>query len=352
MKKFIAVAAAVLAVIAAVLSACSALREGEVENPGLEVHFIDVGQADCALVLCDGAAMLIDGGNVGDSSLVYSYLRDRKIDFLDVVVATHPHEDHVGGLSGALSYASAGICYSSVESSDNGAFVKFKRNLDKKGTPVSVPKAGDSFELGGARVTFIGPVEITGDENEDSLVCRLEYGDVSFLFTADAGEKAEKLMLDSGAELKSTVLKVGHHGSAGSTGYAFLRAVDPTYAVISTENNSRYGHPHEATLSRLMDSGAKLYRTDKNGTVVFRTDGSVMSVNAEKGTASAASEPDAEAAPQEEARFIGNISSQVYHRPDCRSLPAEHNRIYFYTLEEAIGSGFRPCGSCKPDAVT
>ncbi|MCH5187664.1 MAG: MBL fold metallo-hydrolase [Oscillospiraceae bacterium] len=317
---------------------------------GLEVHFIDVGQADCALVICEGRAMLIDGGNYTDSSLIYSYLRDMGIRYLDCVIATHPHEDHIGGISGALCFADAGECFSPMAETDNSFFDKLTRKLDEKGIPLTVPSPGDGFSLGGASVTFLGPMEITNDDNDNSLVLRLVYHDVSFLFTGDAGEKAEKRILDSGRSIESTVLKVGHHGSRDSSSYQFLRAVNPAYAVISVEDNSRHGHPHEETLSRLYDSGAAVYRTDKNGTVVFRSDGYALIVNAEKGDATEAAADSAETDPAETAEpmYIGNISSQVYHRPNCHSLPSEQNRVYLYSLEEAVNSGFHPCGYCKP----
>lgn len=312
----------------------------------LEVHFLDVGQADCALVLCEGEALLVDGGNREDSSLLYSYLRDHSVTYLNHIVATHPHEDHIGGLQAAIAAAGVGDVYSPVSESDNGFFVSLKRRLDDGGIPLVVPSVGDSFSVGGAKATFLGPTRVSDEENNNSLVFRLDYGDVSFLFTGDAETAEENDILESGANLKCTVLKVGHHGSAGSSGYAFLRAAVPDYAVISTEDNSRYGHPHEAALSRLGDAGAAIYRTDKCGTIVFRSDGAVLTVETEKG-AGGQVEASAENG-GETPMYIGNVSSGVYHRPDCRSLPAEHNRINFYSLEEALNAGYRPCGFCKP----
>lgn len=305
----------------------------------LEVHFLDVGQADCALIMCDGESMLIDGGNTADSSLLYSYLQKEEIDYLSCIIATHPHEDHIGGLPGALSYAGCGECFSPVTEYDSRCFQKLKDKLTAMDAPITVPSPGDGFDLGGAHITFLGPKEITDDQNENSIVCRLDYGDVSFLFTGDAGRQSEKQMLEDGLSLEADVLKVGHHGSSGSSCYEFLRAVNPHYAVISTEDNSRYGHPHEETLSRLKDCGAEIYRTDKHGTIVFCSDGSVLTVSSQKTE---------QAEDTGSAMYIGNLSSEIYHRPTCPHLPAERNRIYFYTLEDAINSGYSPCGACKP----
>lgn len=335
--------------ILTLLCACAPLSSSNAETvKKLEVHFLDVGQADCALVLCDGKSLLIDGGNSDDSSLLYSYLRNHGVNYLDYIIATHPHEDHVGGITGALSYAKAGVCFSPVSEDDNPYFIRLAEKLGQMGVPITVPSPGYSFSLGDAKITFLGPLEKSNDVNEISLVCRLVYGDISFLFTGDAGDSSEKLLLEGGQELESTVLKVGHHGSAGSSSYTFLREVNPVYAVISTENNSRYGHPHEATLSRLIDAGATIYRTDRNGDIVFTSDGSWLNVNVEKSAGIALNPKDESNEDENGAMYIGNISSRKYHRLTCKGLPKESNRIYFYSLEEAINSGFSPCGSCKP----
>ncbi len=348
MKKRVSLLLILLLLLTALCS-CS-LTEERISGEGdcLKAHFLDVGQADSTLITCGGDAMLIDGGNRADSSFLYSYLNDEGIDHLKCVVATHPHEDHIGGLLGALTYADADILYSAVSDDDSVNFKNLQSKLKEKNIPLTVPHIGDSFSLGGARVTFLGPVEYTGDANEDSLCLRLDYGEISFLFTGDAGSEAEKrLTANDIGSLEATVLKVGHHGSGGSSCYEFLRAVNPQYAVISCENNSQYGHPHESTLSRLNDAGAAIYRTDKSGTVIFETDGRVITVSTEKGGDSLQNEA-AEAHDTKDALYIGNISSGIYHKPTCRSLPKEENRIYFYTLEDTLNSGFKPCGTCKP----
>ena len=151
----------------------------------LEAHFIDVGQADAALVVCEGRAMLIDGGDIGDSSLIYSYLERHGLDYLDYIVCSHPHEDHVGGLAGALNYATVGAAYCSVDAYDSRAFESFRKYLDQQGVTLTVPRPGDSLPLGGADVTFLGPVSQGNSVNNNSLILRISYGDVSFLFTGE-----------------------------------------------------------------------------------------------------------------------------------------------------------------------
>ncbi len=333
-------------ILICLFSLCSCTETASIVPDGisLAVHFIDVGQADCALVSCGGQNLLIDGGNAGDSSLIYSYLEKYNVTVLDYVIATHPHEDHIGGIPGALSYAQAKTVYCSTDESDNTYFRKLKSKLDEQGLEITVPKAGDSFDLGGASVKFLGPVEYTDDENNNSLVCKVQLGSVSFLFTGDAESPAEKKMLEYGEDLSATVLKVGHHGSEASSCYRFLREVDPDYAVISCEKNNQYGHPSDALLSRLRDSETAICRTDLNGTIIFVTDGTGLNVLTEKGSVE---EPKAnDSADEENYMYIGNSSSKVYHIPSCRSLPSEEKRVFFYNLEEALLAGYRPCGIC------
>ena len=238
------------------------------EGSSFEIHFIDVGQADSALILCDGKAMLIDGGNAEDSSLIYTYLKNQGIDRLDYIVCTHAHEDHVGGLAGALNYAKVDVAYCPVKSYDSTAFKNFVKYLGNQGVSISVPSAGDTFTLGSASVTVLGPINPSDEPNNTSIVFRIVYGSTSFLFTGDAEREEEQDILDAGYSLSSTVLKVGHHGSENSTTYPFLREVMPQYAVISVGADNSYGHPTEETLSRLRDAGVTVYRTDMQGNII------------------------------------------------------------------------------------
>ncbi|MDR0292817.1 MAG: MBL fold metallo-hydrolase [Oscillospiraceae bacterium] len=312
---------------------------------GLTVYFIDVGQADSALLLCDGAAMLIDGGNPSDSDLLYTFLKNRGVSRLDYIVATHAHADHVGGLAGALHYAAAGIALSPVTENDSRAFENFIKALGEQGVPVTVPKPGDTFALGGADVMALGPLSLSAEPNNTSIVLRITYGSVRFLFTGDAEREEERELLDAGYDLSADVLKVGHHGSDTSTTYPFLREIMPRYAVISCGKDNSYGHPHENTLSRLRDADVTLYRTDMQGTIVCVTDGRTVSFTVER-NADAETNPTKPSADEEE--YIGNINSLKFHRPSCSGLPAEKNRVIFATREAAVSAGYEPCGNCKP----
>ena len=249
----------------------------------LIVRFLDVGQADAAILECGGEVMMIDGGSRADSSLVYSILRNTLgIGHIDYMIATHPHEDHIGGLSGALNACSVGCIYTSVESYDSKAFSSFVKYAGEQGLDLTIPQVGSSFAFGDAQVQFLSPARRYGDTNDCSIVVRIVHGDNTFLFTGDTGWDAEHDMVASGYDLFSTVLKVGHHGSDTASSYVFLREVMPSYAIISCGKDNAYGHPSESVLSRLQDAGAVVFRTDLHGDIVCVSDGHTLSFTTEK----------------------------------------------------------------------
>lgn len=249
------------------------------ENSNFEVHFIDVGQADSALIECDGETMMIDGGNVADSNVVAAYLKKEDVTELNYVVCSHAHEDHVGGLSGALSVTKADNIYAPKTETNTKAYKNFKKKAEEQNVEIKHPNIGDEIQLGSSTVEFLGPVDENGkDLNSTSIVLKITYGNTSFLFTGDAESDEEEEILNSGADLKSTVLKVGHHGSRTSTSYPFLREVMPQYAVISVEKGNSYGHPNEETLSKLSDAGVEVYRTDESGDIVMTSDGNSINI--------------------------------------------------------------------------
>ena len=320
------------------------------EDSSFEIHFIDVGQGDCSLILCDGKAMLIDGGESSESSKVYAYLKAHGIDYLDYMVATHAHSDHIGGLSGALNYASIGTAYCSVTEYDSKTFSSMVKYLNNQGCKITVPVAGDTFSLGSATVQILGPQIAYDDPNDMSIVLKITYGETSFLFTGDAERTAEADILDAGYDLSSTVLKVGHHGSDTSTSYPFLREIMPEYAVIQVGKDNSYGHPTEDTLSRLRDADVKVYRNDLQGTVICTSDGESVTFSTEKNESVQTNPtvtPEANE-PDDVGEYIGNKNSKKFHLPTCKNLPAEKNRVYLSSRQEAIDGGYDPCGNCDP----
>ncbi len=314
-----------------------------------EIHFIDVGQADCSLIICDGESLLIDGGNVGDSSLVVSYLLSEGIEELDYVICTHAHEDHVGGLSGPLNkFTVTEAVFAPETGADTKCYNDFLSAVKKQDMEITVPENGSEFTLGSSTVTFLGPVtEEHSDINNTSIVTKITYGETSFLFTGDAEREAEEDILESGADISANVLKVGHHGSENSTTYPFLREIMPEIAVISVGTDNKYGHPTEEALSRLRDADVKVYRTDIQGHIVITSDGKNLSVETNKNQ-DAETNPTVPAPPAAKIIYIGNINSLKFHSENCSSLPKEENRIYFSSREEAEINGYTPCSRCKP----
>ncbi len=329
-------------------------------NSTFSIHFIDVGQADAALVECDGHYMLIDGGNKGDSNILYSVLKNKKVSNLDIVVATHGHEDHIGGLPGAFNYATANLTLCPVTKFDSDAFDDFKKYATTKSSGITVPKVGDKYSLGSAEVKILG-VNSTDDSNNCSIVLMITYGETKFLFTGDAERDAEQVILDSGEDLTATVLKVGHHGADTSTSYPFLRAVMPLYAVISVGEGNSYGHPTEETLSRLRDADVKVYRTDIQGDIYCTSDGKnvVFSVDENEDTLTNPEEtPSVEPTPSQPSEpdenksdYVLNTNSKKFHSPSCSSVKNmrdENKAFYTGTRDDLISEGYKPCGVCNP----
>lgn len=310
------------------------------QSGGLTVHFLDVGQADCALLECDGEYILIDGGNVDDSSRVVSYLGSAGVEELEAVFCSHAHEDHVGGLPGVLAVYPTAAVYAPTNTYSSKCFDDFLYYTDQQGLEVTIPRVGDSLTFGGAEVEVLGPIQSYADPNNTSLVLRVRYGSTSFLFTGDMETDAETDLLEAGTDVKADVLKVGHHGSNTSTGYRFLYEVAPKYGIISVGAGNTYGHPHEEPLSRLEDAGVPLYRTDKMGTIIAESDGTTITFTTGSGTSPAPTTP------PEAVSYIGNKNSKKLHHPDCGSLPKESNRVYFDSYQAAIDAGYDPCGQC------
>ncbi|MBU5254049.1 MBL fold metallo-hydrolase [Lysinibacillus capsici] len=245
----------------------------------MQVHFIDVGQGDSILIESpSGKTMLIDGGVKGAGQQIVSYLKELGINKLDIVVATHPDADHIGGLIPVLDNMTIEQFYDSGKVHTSQTFEEMLTRIDEKNIPYHVPKIGDDIEFDkGVNVKVLNANDQATDNNDASIVLKMTYGNVSFLLTGDAGVALEKEMLQY--DVEATVLKAGHHGSNTSSSEEFIQAVKPKVAILSYGEDNKYGHPHAEIVDRLQAIGSKIYATADLGTITVSTDGVNYTVN-------------------------------------------------------------------------
>ncbi len=255
------------------------------QAPGgvLTVHFIDVGQADSILIqMPSGRVMMIDAGNNGDGGALKKYLQALNVKRIDVLVGTHPHEDHIGGLDDIIKAFDIGSVYMPKVSATSKTYEDVLSAIKSKGLKVNTAKAGAEIKLGGESALSIEMIAPNGAEydslNDYSAAIKLTYGSTKMLFMGDVEEVSEKEILKAKYDIKAELIKVGHHGSDTATSAAFLKAVAPKLAVISCGEDNSYGHPHKEVLARLKSQKADVYRTDTMGTIVAFSDGKKITV--------------------------------------------------------------------------
>lgn len=260
--------------------------ENPSKNAVIEVHFLDVGQADSILIKTpDGKSMLIDAGNNADGQAVVSYIKSQDISKIDILVGSHPHEDHIGGMDNVINSFDIGQIYMPRISHTTQTYEDVLTAIKNKGLKVTAPTAGTSFNIGEAKCTILAPTsEKYDDLNNYSIVIRLQYGNTSFLFAGDAEEISEREMINKGFDLSADVLKIGHHGSSSSTSPDFLKKVSPKYAVISVGPENDYSHPSAEVMNRLKNANIPVYRTDESGTVICTSDGESIKFNVKPGS--------------------------------------------------------------------
>lgn len=240
----------------------------------LNVYFIDVGQADSILLENKGHYMLIDAGNNEDGPKLVNYFNEQDIKEFDYVVGTHAHEDHIGGMDDIIKNFKIDNFYMPDAITTTKTFEDVLDALEETNVIFQTPKVNQTFNL---QDTTITTLSVTADEknlNDTSIVLKVKHGTNTFLFMGDASTKIEKNLLNK--DIKSDVLKVGHHGSRYSTSLEFLKKVSPEYAVISVGENNTYKHPHEEILKRLEEQNIQIYRTDKQGTILAKSNGSII----------------------------------------------------------------------------
>lgn len=348
---------------------CMAFGLTSYADDGMKVHFLNVGQADSTLITCGEHAMLIDAGNNDDEEPILNYIQNKAgLTHLDYVIGTHPHEDHIGSLDSVIEAFSVDTVMLPNVTANTRTFQDVLTAIDEKGLSITVPEVGETYSLGYASFTVLGPVSDYGDNlNDWSIALKVTYGDTRFLFTGDAEADAEADMLNTGLDLSADVYQVGHHGSRTSSSSAFLDAINPRYAVISCGAGNDFGHPHQETLAALAARNIEVYRTDLQGTVVATTDGSNISFSTASGSSSGNSSSyytESQSASssaavisddgqynQDNATSSSDVTVHItetgekYHSAGCQYLKKSDIEI---TLSEAKSRGLTPCSRCNP----
>ena len=323
----------------------------------MRVHFIDVGQADSAFIeLGNGQTMLIDAGRSGSD--VVDYIRNLQYETIDYVVASHPHDDHIGGMATVLNSFNIGKMYIPKQAHTISAFTNMLDVIENKGIDLYTAKAGTNIlSSGNINIDVLAPFsESNSNLNNASAVVRITYGKTVMLFTGDAEHVIENQLLNSGID--ADVLKVGHHGAGSASSSSFIKAVSPDIAVISVGEGNSYGHPHADTLAILNEFGANIYRTDEQGTIVVTADqNKKITVDKKASTVKENAPPVVVQTPTEKVEekqpSVSDNQSQVvyrtrtgkkYHRSGCSYLKSKIET----TVSEAQAMGLGPCSRCNP----
>ena len=337
------------------------------ETEPLEVHYIDVGQDSATLLKSGSHAMLIDAGDSDQGTRIQLYLTKQGVENLDYLVLTHPDADHIGGAPVIITKFDIGQLFLSNYEKDNKTTQKVKDAMQYKGLTASDYQVGDTFALGNASFTILGPQKEYTDSNNASVALMVQNGNNRFLFTGDCEAEAEADMAASQADLHADVYLAGHHGSDTASSQVFMDAVSPAYAVISCGEGNSYGHPHAEVLNRFRSMGIQVFRTDEQGSVIAESDGSVVTWNCapsetwQTGERTQNAQSDAVTLPAQEQKpvvveeasqadnYIGNRNNGKLHKASCSYLPDPQNRVQFATKEEAVAAGYDdPCKRCNP----
>lgn len=327
-------------------------------NGLMRVHFIDVGQADSTFIeLGNGQTMLIDAGRSGDGSTIVKYIKDLQYSSIDYVVATHPHDDHIGGMATVLDSFEIGKMYMPKQEHTISAFTNMLDVIEDKRIELHTAKSGVNITANGiTTIDILAPfADSYSNLNNCSAVVKLTYGETVMLFTGDAEQVIETQLLDS--DIDADVLKVGHHGAGSSSAQSFIKAVSPEVAVISCGEGNSYGHPHADTLAILNEVGADIYRTDEQGTIQVTADQhKKITVDKKASTVKENAPPTENNEEQEENNDNSSISDNQgevvyrtrtgskYHRSGCSYLKSKIET----TVSEAQTMGLGPCSRCNP----
>lgn len=327
------------------------VQRAAAQTDTLDVHFLDIGQGDCIIITQGNHAMMIDAGDNDKGTAVQSYLNYLGIDALDYFILTHPDADHIGGADVILYKFDCETVLMPDKETDTRTYDDVIQAMKSKRYSAVHPEVGDTYSFGDASFTVLGPIQEYSDNNNNSIVIRMNHGDNSFLFTGDAEEEAEWDILEEGLNIRADVLKAGHHGSSTSTSDEFLEAVSPKYAVISCGEGNKYGHPHAETMNKFRQKGITVYRTDEQGTIIASSDGNTITWSESPSDSWLTGEASGSSASKNTVTYILNTNSRKFHLPDCSSveeIALSNREESTQSREELIDAGYAPCGRCKP----
>lgn len=251
----------------------------------LEVSYLDVGQGDSAYIRVNDYDILIDAGPRSDSDRLLAQLKAKNIDDFEMIIATHPHEDHIGGMADVFNQYDVESFYMPSVTHTTKTFENMIKAVANEGIKVQTIKEGMQFDLGnGAKIDVYSPIYESYEEfNDYSPIMKLTFGETELIFTGDAEAHAEAdVVAKYPSDLKADVLKFGHHGSSTSSTEEFLQSVSPDYGIISCGVDNKYGHPHKETLNKISKFNIKSYRTDTQGQITLISDGKNISITTEK----------------------------------------------------------------------
>ena len=353
----------------------------EVAYEPMEVHFIDVGEADSTLIICGEEAMLIDAGTPDMGTAVRLYMKKQNVSRLKYLLLTHSDKDHIGGAASVISNVPIDNLFMCKYEKDNEVYLNLINEINYMNMTWTTPDVGTELTLGDANITVIAPNREYDNPNDSSIGVIIRHGEDSFIFTGDAETPAEEDIVNNGLDLSADVYKVGHHGSRTASSDAFLDKINPEYAIISCETDNKYGHPHFEVLEKFKNRGIKLYRTDKQGTIIAYSDGKDITFNIdpsedwEPGTIVESDESastqvkeafaEASLAPPEETgtraiheveekqeiTYVLNTNTKRFHYPSCDSvndMKEKNKQEVTLSRDELIEQGYKPCGRCKP----